>query len=324
LVQQKNKRITLFFNFSNIENFGANLAQRSLKKVVHYFKKCHYNYKNELYKGAEVALLTKHAKEQVIAPLLHEAIGCRVKLIDGYDTDLLGTFSRDIARRDSQIETARKKANIAIELSNLRYAVASEGSFGLDPYSGMFAWNTECLIWVDRENDLEIIVTVQSKTNLDHAVVHSWQECEEFAHKIEFPQHYLIIRPQENSSEMCKGVSEWSKLKEAFLWARNVSQDGSVFIETDMRAFANPTRMKSIEKASHELVKKLSSLCPLCNAPGYDIVDCLTGLECRVCHNPTQEISVDIYGCVKCKERIAIKRKESDGANPAHCDFCNP
>ena len=295
-----------------------------LKKLLRYFRKSPQKYANNLYGGQKVALLTKHAKERVLAPILGDALACEVVLVDGYDTDLLGTFTRETPRAGTQVEAARKKAKIALELSSLKVALASEGSFGADPYAGMFAWNVECLVWVDSQNALEVVAIAQGKSNLNHALLTSWQECTEFAKKIGFPEHYLIIRPQENSSEMRKGVSEWDELKEAFLWARSVSQDGSVFTETDMRAFANPTRMQIIANAADELVKKLSCVCPLCNAPGYSVVETLRGLKCRVCANKTQDIYADVYSCVQCGHKVIQERENSLGANPAHCDFCNP
>ena len=63
------------------------------------------------YYNQRVALLTKHAKEDVIALTLKKLLGCSVEKVDGFDTDLLGTFTRDIARDGNQLEAARKKAS---------------------------------------------------------------------------------------------------------------------------------------------------------------------------------------------------------------------
>jgi len=295
-----------------------------VNKILQYLKKSPQKYADDLYGGQKVALLTKHAKERVLAPILDDALGCEVVLVDGYDTDLLGTFTRETPRAGTQVEAARKKAKIALELSALKVALASEGSFGPDPYAGMFAWNVECLVWIDTQNSLELVALAQGKSNLDHALLATWQECAAFAQKIGFPEHYLIIRPQENSSEIRKGISEWSKLQEDFEWAQSLSKNGSVFIETDMRAFANPTRMQIIANAADELAKKLSSVCPLCNAVGYSITESLRGLKCRVCSNETQDIYADGYSCAQCGHKVTQERENSLGASPAHCDFCNP
>lgn len=103
-----------------------------------------------------VALLTQHGKERVIAPLLDAALGMRVERVDGYDTDRLGTFTREIARAGTQLEAARRKAHIGMELAGLPLGLASEGSFGPDPVAGLLPWNVEILVFVDRERGLEI------------------------------------------------------------------------------------------------------------------------------------------------------------------------
>ena len=59
------------------------------------------------YPGRQVALLTQHGKERVIAAALEPALGCRVERVAGYDTDLLGTFTRDIPREGTKLEAAR-------------------------------------------------------------------------------------------------------------------------------------------------------------------------------------------------------------------------
>ena len=56
------------------------------------------------YAGRRIALLTQHGKERVVAPVLRRALGCNVELVSGYDTDRLGTFTRDIPREGTQIE----------------------------------------------------------------------------------------------------------------------------------------------------------------------------------------------------------------------------
>lgn len=50
-----------------------------------------------LYAGQRVVLLTQHGKERVLATVLEPALGCRVERVTGYDTDRLGTITRDTA-----------------------------------------------------------------------------------------------------------------------------------------------------------------------------------------------------------------------------------
>lgn len=54
------------------------------------------------YRDRTAALLTQHGKEQVIGPVLEATLGCRVQRVSGYDTDQLGTFTRDIPRAGTQ------------------------------------------------------------------------------------------------------------------------------------------------------------------------------------------------------------------------------
>ena len=61
-------------------------------------------------RGRHVALLTKHEKERVVSPILEGALDCQVTRINSFDTDLLGTFTREIPRAGSQREAARRKA----------------------------------------------------------------------------------------------------------------------------------------------------------------------------------------------------------------------
>jgi hypothetical protein len=292
-------------------------------KMLQLLKKYHFHTNH--YNDRKVALLTQHGKESVLAPILKESIGCIVTKVKGYDTDLLGTFTRDIPRIGTQIEAARKKARIGIKLAKLPLGLASEGSFGPDPFTGMFSWNVEVLVWIDDENKLEIIATAQGKTNQAHSCVTSWEEIEAFANKVGFPEHHLIIRPQgENDPNIRKGIASWDELSQNFIWAQSYSNNGSIFVETDMRAHANPTRMNTIGLAAKELAKKLSSVCPSCGSPGYWIIERIAGLKCERCGQPTQVTRAEIYGCSKCGYKATIERTDLLYANPGHCDYCNP
>ncbi len=189
---------------------------------------------SELYADRQIALLTQHGKETAIAFVLDAALGCRVERVTGYDTDLLGTFTRDIPRAGTQLEAARRKARIGMELAGLSLGLASEGSFGPDPMMGMFAWNVELLIWIDAERGLEVAGAAQGKTNFAHVLAASWQEAEAFARQAGFPGHFLVVRPEgENDPRIRKGIAERVELKAAFAWALEQSASRRVFLETD-------------------------------------------------------------------------------------------
>jgi hypothetical protein len=263
------------------------------------------------YSGVEVVLLTRHGKERVIAPVLEGALGCRVRHESGYDTDLLGTFTRDIPRAGMQLEAARNKARIGMQLSGLPHGLASEGSFGADPFAGMFTWNVEFLIFIDDERDLEVVGVAQGAATLSHLLSDDWVAVEAYAKQAKFPAHHLVVRPEgEDDPRMRKALA--------------ASGNGRIFVETDVRAHANPTRMDNIRLATEDLVNKLHALCPACGTPGFWIVERVDGLPCETCGAPTRETGVEVHGCLKCAHRETRERADRQYADPGRCDYCNP
>ena len=49
------------------------------------------------YAGRPIAFLTQHGKEQVVSPILNKALGCQIERVSGFNTDELGTFTRDMS-----------------------------------------------------------------------------------------------------------------------------------------------------------------------------------------------------------------------------------
>jgi len=277
------------------------------------------------YAGRPVALLTQHGKERVIAPELAAVLDCRVARVGGYDTDLLGTFTRDVPRAGTQIEAARRKARLGMELADLPLGVASEGSFGVDPFAGIMPWNTELVIWVDAERDLEVIGLAQGPARFTHLRTGDWGAAEDFARRAGFPEHHLVVRPDDESDpRIRKGITTWGELGGAFREAREVSVGGQVFIEHDLRAHAHPSRMENIRLAAADLAARVGSLCPSCLTPGFWVVERVAGLPCGLCQGPTRETVADVYGCLMCTHRVTRRRTGPTHADPARCDYCNP
>lgn len=278
-----------------------------------------------VYIGRSVAFLTQHGKEKVVAPTLEAALGCKMAHVTGYDTDLLGTFTRDIPRAGNQIEAARKKARLGMQLSGLPLGLASEGSFGPDPMAGIFPWNVELLIFLDDERGLEVVGVAQGKTNFAHLLAADWAAAEAFAKQAGFPAHHLVVRPEsEDDPRLRKGIAAWVELEAVFARALAESANGRVFVETDVRAHANPARMHNIRLAAEDLVKKLGSLCPACGTPGFWFVERVTGLPCGDCGAPTRETRAEIHGCLKCAHRLTRERTDRQYADAGRCDYCNP
>lgn len=278
-----------------------------------------------LYRGQRVALLTQHGKQRVIAPVLARALGCQVELVTGYDTDLLGSFTRDIPRAGTQLDAARQKARIGMEMSGIPRGLASEGCFGPDPFAGMLPWNLELLIFIDDERGLEIVGRAQGKASFAHQLVADWAAGEAFAKRMGFPEQHLVLRPDsQDDSRIRKGISSCTELKASFAWALSQSSNGQVFLETDVRADANPTRMENIRLAAEDLAQKLCCLCPACSTPGFSMVERVAGLACADCGAPTRETRAEVHGCLKCAHRLSHELTDRPYASPSACDYCNP
>lgn len=277
------------------------------------------------YDGRRVAFLTQHGKSKVVAPVLGQELGCTVELVSGYDTDRLGTFTRDIPREGTQIDAARRKAHIGMELSGLSLGLASEGSFGVDPVAGLLPWNVELLVWIDAERELEVVGLAQGSSVFARLLTGEWNAIAGFAKQAGFPSHQLVVRPEAAEGlPVRKGVDTWSDLEAAFRCALRQSTNGLVFVETDVRASANPTRMVMIQRAAEDLARKLCSLCPQCATPGFAKVERIGGLRCAYCEAPTRETRAEVFGCSICEYQVTWERTDQQFADRDRCDYCNP
>jgi hypothetical protein len=210
-----------------------------------------------------VVLLTQHGKEHLIAPVFQQTLGWHVERVDGFDTDLLGTFTRDTERPGSQMDAARLKARKGMELAGCPRGIASEGAFMEDPVGGFFPWNVELLLYIDDELGVEVSALAQGPARNVHAWVHSWDEVTQAAADARFPEHHLVLRPDnESDPRVVKGLADWASLRAAFDHAQALSSQGVVFVESDLRAFGNPTRQHLIRAAAENLVVKLQVAVP--------------------------------------------------------------
>jgi hypothetical protein len=277
------------------------------------------------FKGQKIAFLTQHGKETVLKPALDFALGCDVQHVASFDTDLLGTFTRDVERGGSQLEAARKKARKGMELSGLSIGVASEGSFGPDPFTGMLTWNTEQVMLIDDERGLEVTGSSQMVARCGELFTDSWEEASVFVVSQGFPSHQMVVRSQKkNVTTFYKGIYDWATLEARFKEAQKASKEGKVWMESDLRAFANPTRMENIRRATLDLVKRLKSECPTCSMPGFWRSETLPGLPCKVCGAPTHLPRGEVWKCVWCTHTDSTFRPSTETAEPKYCQICNP
>jgi hypothetical protein len=276
------------------------------------------------YENIKISLLTKHKKEKVIAPKFIKMFDAEIIHTDTFDTDELGTFTRDKARYGNQLDAARRKARIGMEITGLKYGIASEGSFISDPFTGLLPWNHEIIIFIDDILGIEIIGSSKSAAVSRQSKIRNWKELAKFARLNKFPTHHLVLRPDdENHPVFQKGISNRIILEESFNQAMKLSKTKKVYVEHDLRAHANPTRMKNIANATTDLIHKLKSLCPNCHTPGFQITKVKSGLPCAICDMETRETFEKIFTCNTCDyEKSEFVKKEK--ADPAKCNFCNP
>ena len=278
-----------------------------------------------MFKGRHLLIATMHEKEKVIAPILEKELGVKSLVAINLNTDELGTFTGEFERKDDPITTARKKCFLAMEIYDCDLAIASEGSFGPHPSMFFVHADDEFLLFMDRKNNLEIIEReISTATNFNSSEINTDTELLEFAEKSKFPSHSLIIRKtKDDFSEIVKGINTSEQLTNTF--KRFISNFGTAYIETDMRAMYNPTRMKVIKDATKKLAKKINSLCPNCKTPGFGITEVNQGLPCESCNFPTRSTLSYLFTCQKCsfvKEQKYPKNKFTE--EPTYCDICNP
>lgn len=270
-------------------------------------------------------IATMHQKEKAIAPLLEQALDIKTIVPPNFNTDTFGTFTREIKRQGTQLEAARLKAAKALSLTHETLAFASEGTFVPHPALAYLPCNREIVLLLDKKHNLEIIgQELSTETNYSHQIINTLEDAFSFASKVGFPEHGLLVRKDTSAQEIIKGITTEKDLVEAVETALAKSSNG-IQIETDMRAMYNPTRMKNIEKATRNLIKKLQQLCPNCSYPGFDVTEYKKGLPCAICNFPTSLTIAEIYQCKHCDFRQEVLFPSSmEKADPAQCMYCNP
>jgi hypothetical protein len=281
------------------------------------------------YNNTPAVLATMHGKERVIAPLLERDLALRIELASGLNTDRFGTFSREIERAGAQLDAARAKIAAAFENApHVTTGIASEGSFGPHPYIPFLALGRELVLLIDRETGLELTGhDVSPETNFLHAVVSTVDSALEFAQRAKFPDHGLIVigcvdHQPAHDRALIKDITDRASLAAAV--SEVVDKCGTAFVETDMRAHRNPTRLGAIERATADLVRRFRSRCPGCGYPGFDVTDRVPGLPCAWCGEPTRLIEREILCCRSCGYREERSATDKTAADPGQCEGCNP
>ena len=267
-------------------------------------------------------MATKHDKGRLVAPHFQEILAMRVEEVL-VDTDLLGTFSGEVERVGTPLETAIKKARLAIESSGNPLGIASEGSVGPDPFIPFIKANIETMVFVDQELDIYIHESFKSNEITAFTTTTLESKLGVFLQKADFPNHAVIVKPHKGSGAI-KGIRDLQTLEKAITDARDQSSDGEAIIESDLRAMFSPSRQKNIATTALKLVQRLSQTCPECQTPGWGLHSYTRGVECSECGDLSIDaIKQEVLGCVKCEYTTpgAVINLTLD---PARCMSCNP
>jgi hypothetical protein len=272
--------------------------------------------------GKSAVIVTMHGKGRVIeSPLA--GTGLRFLGCPAIDTDRFGTFTRDIARTGSQIEALLAKARAGlVEVPQADFALASEGAFGPHPQMPFLPAGLELVGLLDRQSGKAVIGrNLTINTNFAQAEARSCDEAEAFASRVGFPEHAVVVMEGRSGPIVAKAVSAAKAFRK--IASSVIERVGSVWLEADMRACVNPTRMNAIALASKDLARRLHARCPGCGFPDWTPAT-IGGRPCAWCNRPTLEPWVEELVCDRCGHSDTRCLEPKRKADPGHCGFCNP
>jgi hypothetical protein len=269
-----------------------------------------------------VALLTRHQKQQVIAPILHKAFGWQVETTEAFDTDRLGTFSGEVARSKTALDCALEKAQLACQLTGLRRGLGSEGSFGGGPYGDFLPWHQELVTYIDLDNNWQVSGIAHGPSFHQQQSINSSRQLQAFIDDLPHAQALVVYPKSRPANHIYKGLLSQNAILSAFTACQDYSTE-PVIVEYDLRAMHCPQRLERIAEATDNLVARLRCICPKCQHPGFWPDRIVAGLPCESCDMPTQDIAKRIAECVKCHHQ-EVYPVDKPFADPVHCPNCNP
>lgn len=279
----------------------------------------------EDFRGKSALIASIHQKEIVMAPLLHELLGLNVQ-VAAVDTDAFGTFSGEIERTLSPLETALAKAQMALEHEAADFALASEGSFGPHPSLYFLPSDHELVVlWDGRNKRYFTGSALSTHTNFSAEQISSNEQLLEWAERAKFPSHRIILKGLNAAGdvdEMKKAIGDRDTLIHTF--KEYQSRYTRVQAETDMRAMYNPFRMEVIKEATLNLIQNIQTRCPQCGAAGFVVKETIAGLPCGQCFTPTRLSKYKVSICEECRHREQQPASDQTFADPMYCDVCNP
>ena len=273
------------------------------------------------YDGKKGVIVTNHKKERVISPVFQHALGLECSVIaPAFNTDSYGSFSGEVPRTRTPVETLRMKCLEGMKYSGAKIGIASEGSYGSHPTIPFLNASQEYMIFVDLEHHIEIVESnLFTDITVFHERLNSKNQTLKFLRNFNFPNQGVLLKNSagELLSKSVKTISD------VLVIAENEWRGGSeIIIESDLRAMHNPKRMRTIEKLALKLVKRIKQLCPECETPGFGPIDRISGAACSNCGKVSTRTLAIKYACNHCN--YSESRVKKLFIDPMHCNWCNP
>lgn len=258
---------------------------------------------------------TRHGKLDAVSGPLRD-VDIDAFLVD-VDTDRFGTFTGTVARENGSLETAIAKAVESARVGSTALGISSEGSFGPDPVLGFVAVGLELVVLVDEARRHPVVGRdATHATNFAASIVHDLTQAEAFAARIGAPEHGLIAQVGGRPIEVLEPAAQLPAL---------LAEHPALRLESDMRAYRNPTRMAAIGRAAQDLADMLRVSCRDCGAAGASNVQARPGLPCEACGAPTGRVLVVEACCSWCDAPMRLApRHRLESADPGECPNCNP
>ncbi|MBK7941995.1 MAG: hypothetical protein IPJ87_08980 [Flavobacteriales bacterium] len=221
----------------------------------------------ERFAGRELAVANMHGKEAAIGTALLKRLPFSgVIAVPDLDTDRFGAFSGEVERGTDPRTAALHKAMHGAERSGADLVIASEGSFVPYPPAPFITCAEEWLVlldardgtsWTHRHVTLESMAGGQACTTVDEVLA--------FASRMGFPEHALVLKPREHwrsGDTVVKGITDRRALQGEV--DRLLAAHGGLWVESDLRAMMNPTRMAAIRTTAERFARELGTCCPQC------------------------------------------------------------
>ena len=278
--------------------------------------------------GRTVGVATIHDKARVIGPALMRALPIADCLsIIGVVTDRFGAFSGEVERVQDAFETCKAKAKHGADVSGLDLVIASEGSFFPYPPAPFVPCDEEILVLYDARDEVFFEHRhISLRTVFGGELCTSWGQVKAFAERMKFQDHGLVVRAKEkwtSGDAMKKGITDEVELRE--FTERLIDMQRSCWVETDMRAMMNPTRMEVIAETAERFAQELATICPACGACWFRITQAIPGLPCELCSWPTASTRAYLRTCPACAHTSTTPRPDGrTSEEPQHCGNCNP